>query len=389
VTGAAQAIGWLLPVSVVQAGIVAGIAWLAFRALPPERIRARHGIAMASLAVVTAAFLATAGALLLDWAAHVSCWSRYEADGGAVAAECRSHGVPVEEARAAVGAPEKADAVLAWAPAADVPALPRSRGLARRWTEGAGPAGVLTLVALLLLGVREVRSRRSIRRTIRDSRPVDDRETMALLDDLAAEIGVRGRVEIRESDAVGTPCVVGCRWPVILFPTGLLAALDPLELRGVLAHELAHVQRRDTFTIQLQRAAELLLFFNPFVPKISEWIRAEREAACDRVGARLGTRSRTGYVEALLVLEGLRSVPRTAGGALPLLGESELVARMRRLLSAPAAPRRPHRSALLLLLAVLATLFGGALARTTLTMTALGSWAIMAEDNDHREARPD
>lgn len=387
-TGAAQAIGWLLPLSVVQAGIVAGVAWLALRALPPERVRARHGIAMASLAIVTAAFLATAGALLLDWAAHFSCWSRYEAGGGAVTAECRSHGVPVEEARAAVASPEKADAVLAWAPAADVPAMPRSRGLARRWTEGAGPAGVLMLVALLLLGVREVRSRRSIRRTIRDSHAVDDRETRALLDDLAAEIGVRGRVEIRESDAVGTPCVVGCRRPAILFPTGLLAALDPLELRGVLAHELAHVQRRDTFTIQLQRAAEVLLFFNPFVRWISGWIRAEREAACDRVGARLGTRSPTGYVEALLVLEGLRSVPRTTGDALPLLGESELVTRMRRLLSAPAAPRRPLNSALLLL-AVLATLFGGALARTTLTMTALGSWAIMAEDNEHREARLD
>ena len=385
-TGAVQAIGWTLLVSVIQTGIIAAVVWLALRVLSPVRAGLRYVIALGGLVVAAAAFVTTAGLLLADWRTHVDCWERAGIPGARAPVECRSHGLPAAAVQATEEGQGKIAAVLAWAPGAWVPVVPYSRALARVWTEVAGVAGALWLAAMLLLVVREVRSRRFLRRVLAESRPVRDRGALAALAELSAQLGIRIPVGLRESAEVTTPSVAGSVRPVILLPEGLLGALGPFDLRGVLAHELAHVRRRDAASTALQRAAELALFLNPFATWISRRVRAEREAACDQVGAALGARSRPVYAEMLLILEGFRSAAG-ARPALPLLGESDLFSRVQRLLETPV--RRGSGRGAVLLFVFLAILSGVLLARASLAVTALGSWAVMTEDVERREARID
>lgn len=387
-SGVVRIVGWLIPLSLAQAAIVAAGVWLALRALPGERGRLRHGIAVAALAIVTGAFLSTAGLLLLDWSEHVSCWSGAGEPRGAVSVECRIHGVPVPAGAEPVDPAEKAAALPAWRSMIHVPSVPGERAVARAWTGVAGIVGAAWLAVLLLLGLRELRDRRAIRAIRRGSVPIRKESVSATVDDLVDRLGICSPVEVRESRAVETPCVVGAGRPLILMPWGLLAALDRCEVRGVLAHELEHVRRRDVLALSLQRAAESLLFFNPFAIWISRRAREEREAACDRIGAEVGTGSRTDYARMLLLLEGFRSAPLTTARLPALLGEGGLAGRVERLLTKSPAVRRSVRAAAIAL-ALAATLVGGALVQATFAGASLGTWAVMAEDNRHRTNQPE
>jgi beta-lactamase regulating signal transducer with metallopeptidase domain len=387
VTALAQVVGWLLLVSVAQAAIVTGVVCLALRVVPQDLAGLRHGIALGGLVVVTVAFAGTATLALADWRTHVDCWERAEEPGATGPAECRSHGVPADRLEAEAATSGKIAAVLGWIPGSHVPALPQARDLAHAWTGVANVVGALWLAALVLLAARRIRDRRALRAVLAGSRPILDADALGALRGLAVELGLRGPVPLRESSAVSTPCVAGTASPVILLPEGLLAALRPRELRAVLAHELAHVRRRDLLAVALQRMAGLLFCFNPFVGRMSRRACVEREVACDRIGAALGARSRTEYAGTLLVLEGFGSMPGASRLALPFLGESELSGRVRRLLASPA--RRRAARAATLFLAALSIAAVGLLLRTSLTVTALGSWAVMAEDIERREARID
>lgn len=377
--GLLQILGWMIPISLGQAALVAGGVWLAFRTVPRERVRLRHGIAVVALAIVGTAFVATAVALVVDWKAHVACWSRPATE---VPLGCAAHGVHVP-ALERPGAPApKGRAVLDWIPDRLTPDVPGARALAVRWTPGAGAVGVLWLLALIPIGVREVRGRRALRAAVDDATAVGG-EATATLAGLVGELGIRTTVRIRETPAIGTPCVSGWRRPVVLLPLGLVRALGRDELRGVLAHELAHVRRLDAITAGASRLAERTLFFNPFLRWIADRVRDEREAACDRVGAEVGACSRRNYAEALLVLEGFRAIPSGAGRALPLLGEGDLVGRVRRLLAEPLVGRRSLRRVALAVV-LMTTLVAGA-ATLTLSGATLGSWAIMTTDLHHRD----
>lgn len=82
-----------------------------------------------------------------------------------------------------------------------------------------------------------------------------------------------------------TPMALGLWRPVILLPAALLTSLTPAYLEALLAHELAHVRRRDYLANLLQGLAEVLLFFHPAIWWLSARIRAEREELSDQLAA--------------------------------------------------------------------------------------------------------
>lgn len=121
---------------------------------------------------------------------------------------------------------------------------------------------------------------------------------------------------------------------MILLPVSFLATAPISQLEAILAHELAHVRRFDYVVNLLQTMVETLFFYHPAVWWLSHRIRVERENCCDDlVVATLG--NRVEYGRALLAVQELRGQ-----GALLSLGarDGSLLARVRRLLSDPAAP---------------------------------------------------
>ena len=127
----------------------------------------------------------------------------------------------------------------------------------------------------------------------------------AALGRVASRMGVVSTVELLESSSVDTPTVVGHRPPVVLLPVPAFEALPIAEAESVLAHELAHVRRRDFVANGAQSLIEILFFFHPLVRWLSHRARDERELCCDEAAVEASA-SRLVYVRALAHLETVR-----------------------------------------------------------------------------------
>ena len=83
------------------------------------------------------------------------------------------------------------------------------------------------------------------------------------------------------SDKVRVPTALGLIRPAIVIPRWVLDELSAGELRQVVLHELAHLQRWDDWTNLGQQIVKALFFFHPAVWWIEKKIAFEREMACD------------------------------------------------------------------------------------------------------------
>lgn len=140
-----------------------------------------------------------------------------------------------------------------------------------------------------LAGLRRLRYR---------SVAVTDQRWLQYLEHTSAALGIRRVVQFAETAAAKVPLAIGYFKPLILVPAGLLAALPPAELEAILAHELAHIRRRDYLVNLLQSLVETCYFFNPAAWWVSALIRAEREHCCDDKAVALSGGKRN-YIQAL------------------------------------------------------------------------------------------
>jgi hypothetical protein len=104
------------------------------------------------------------------------------------------------------------------------------------------------------------------------------------------------------------PAVIGWFRPIVLLPVTALTGLSEEQLRSVIAHELAHIQRLDPFVNLFQIAVETLLFYHPAVWWLNQRIRAEREHCCDDVAVAL-CGNPVEYARALTLMEEWRIAP--------------------------------------------------------------------------------
>jgi bla regulator protein BlaR1 len=78
-----------------------------------------------------------------------------------------------------------------------------------------------------------------------------------------------------------TPMVFGWLRPVILFPASAFLHLSPEAFEAILAHELAHILRRDYLANLLQTCIDSFLFYHPAAWWLSRQVRELREHCCD------------------------------------------------------------------------------------------------------------
>jgi beta-lactamase regulating signal transducer with metallopeptidase domain len=140
----------------------------------------------------------------------------------------------------------------------------------------------------LLLG-RLIVGHVRVRMMLRASRPVKDPGALGLLAELlrAAQASAC-RVDLRESESLGAPLLYGFR-PTILLPAGWPDSLSGDELRGLLAHEVAHVKRRDYLESFVQQLADIPLFFHPGAWLAKRGITLAREELADAWALATGT----------------------------------------------------------------------------------------------------
>jgi bla regulator protein blaR1 len=160
----------------------------------------------------------------------------------------------------------------------------------------------------------------------RDSKPMSS-HLLALCREMQNRLGITRAIRYCESLHLDAPAVVGWFRPVVLLPISALTGLTELQLRAVIAHELAHIRRLDAFFNLFQVAAETLLFYHPAIWWLSKRIRAERENCCDDVALAV-CGNPAAYARALALMEEWRVAPSFAMAA----NRGPLASRVTRLL---------------------------------------------------------
>jgi hypothetical protein len=114
----------------------------------------------------------------------------------------------------------------------------------------------------------------------------------------AIRVACDNRAPVFESPAVATPMMTGIVSPSILFPI-TWREWPQDKLQAVLAHENAHIARRDSLVALLAHANRALFWFHPLAWWLERTLAVTAEHACDETAARqLGEPQR--YAEVLL-----------------------------------------------------------------------------------------
>ena len=90
-------------------------------------------------------------------------------------------------------------------------------------------------------------------------------DLLLTFDRLARRIEVTRPIRFLRSALVEVPTVIGWLRPVVLIPFACLSGLSLNQIEAILAHELAHIRRRDYLVNVLQSVVEALLFYHPAV----------------------------------------------------------------------------------------------------------------------------
>ncbi|QEG20247.1 M56 family metallopeptidase [Mariniblastus fucicola] len=187
--------------------------------------------------------------------------------------------------------------------------------------------GLLWFVGVVLAASRLLSGWAMLNRLRFESTKAQFPQLAACMASLKKQFGLVDDVVVGVSRKIANPLVIGWFQPLILLPVNISEELSLLQIRAVLAHELAHVRRGDFAVNVLQCVIETLLFFHPCVWWASAKVRHERENCCDDLAAKI-VGSRRSYAEALLVLE----QSRLRHGQLALNAEGgNLAERIRRL----------------------------------------------------------
>jgi bla regulator protein blaR1 len=109
---------------------------------------------------------------------------------------------------------------------------------------------------------------------------VDEKLTQ-MMHELKAKMNISQQVSVRVSTLVTLPMIMGVLKPVILIPMSIVTGFSEEQLATILAHELAHLKRRDFLFNGLQSVLDVLYFFHPAMWLLSAQIRKERENCCD------------------------------------------------------------------------------------------------------------
>lgn len=265
ISGAAgQATAWLLTYA-LHSTLFLGLAWLASRRLSRwnrlEEAVWRFAL-LAGLVTATVQLAAGREPLAGRWTLEAPA-----AQTAAVREMPRAQAVAV---------PQEVKAAVPVRPSRPVPvAAPAWRVDLRVAVLGLWAAGALLLTARW--GWTYLRLRRRLR-----SRPeVIGGGLFSILGRLSGEQGMAPLVRLTCSSRVSVPVALGVLRPEICVPPRALSHLEPEQQEGMLAHELAHLVRRDPFWLAFSRLLSSVLFFQPLNRVAGRRLRELSERLCD------------------------------------------------------------------------------------------------------------
>jgi beta-lactamase regulating signal transducer with metallopeptidase domain len=242
---------WLLTY-LLHSTLFLGLTWLAARG----PLRRRPSLEEAAWRFALVAALVTASVQLAAGREPLAGrWGLAAPDSIALAAPADTASTPAPEIllHRAFPIPSAVQAREAASPApVSAQPFPWALLVAGLWTAGAVALGARWLAAHLYL-----------RRRLRARPQVVGGDMHSALRRLAGEAGLAKQVRLSCSSRLPVPIALGLRRPEICVPPRALAALSAEQQEGLLAHELAHLVRRDPFWLAFSHLLSSILFFQP------------------------------------------------------------------------------------------------------------------------------
>ena len=223
---------------------------------------------------------------------------------------------------------------------------------------------VLMQAARLLWGLVQVH------RMVRQASECSDSRVLRLS---APFVDKAPATRILTSSTARVPFAVGVLRPAVILPASLVEHTQDDEVAAVLAHEIAHIQRRDWIWNLALLFVSMPVSFHPCIALMRRKVEAAREAACDEFAAGCMASAST-YARALLDLAGKLAQPQPSlaaaykGAALGVLDGSTLGDRIRRLMD--RSPRLDTKQTRILLGASVCTLLIACLAVTNFALAS-------------------
>lgn len=260
--GMNQAAAWLLTYG-LHSTLLLGLAWLLSKRLSSRWAKLEE--AMWRFALVGALVTATAQ-LAAGWEPVAGRFALNPAlDAPAVSETVRPLPVRIAPIRVHAAAPARAES----------PSLPSWPFDLRSTALGLWAGGALLLS--LGWGISWFRLKRRLR-----ARPeVVGGGMFTILRQLHGELGLSPLVRLTCSSRVSVPVALGIGRPEICVPPRALSHLEPEQQEGMLAHELAHLVRRDPFWLTFSRLLASALFFQPLNWVACRRLRELSERLCD------------------------------------------------------------------------------------------------------------
>jgi beta-lactamase regulating signal transducer with metallopeptidase domain len=141
---------------------------------------------------------------------------------------------------------------------------------------------------------------RSVRKLVTQSAANASQSLTISFLEVARGLGI-GRVpDLRMSPSTDGPFLAGIWHPTIVLPTDSEVRFSPAELRGVLAHELAHLKRRDLVWNVLPMLVQSCFYFHPITWLMSRGWGLAQESACDELVLQARRASSADYARLLV-----------------------------------------------------------------------------------------
>ena len=144
------------------------------------------------------------------------------------------------------------------------------------------------------------------------------------------------RADVLVSAELECPLTCGFLRPRILLPASA-EHWTPTRFKAVLAHEIAHVRRRDVAAQVAAHIVAALWWFQPLVWMMRRRLRAESEFACDAEAVRSGFRPSEYAIELVAVARAIGRDARTPSLAISMVRSCDLEERVRAVLNPTAA----------------------------------------------------
>ena len=101
--------------------------------------------------------------------------------------------------------------------------------------------------------------------------------TLEKMPSLSGFIGV----DVYSSTKVSSPLVIGFLKPKVILPKSITEQLPNQQLKAILLHEHAHIQRKDNWFGLFQELLAILFWWSPIIRILNKQIHVEREISCD------------------------------------------------------------------------------------------------------------